>query len=67
MDRVRRDAFRQFQQRLGVGAADVLGVIDETMERFEAAWPAAQATFPPFVGRWIEDRRPAVISRLASA
>jgi serine/threonine-protein kinase HipA len=66
LDRVSRDAFRRFQLRLGVGAAEVLDVVNETVERFEAAWPDAQATFPPFVARWIENRRVAVLARLAS-
>jgi HipA-like protein len=67
LDRVGHDAFRRFQLRLGVGAAEVSDVVTETVERFEAAWPDAQATFPPFVARWIENRRAAVIARLASA
>ena len=67
IDRVRRDAFRQFQLRLGVGAADVLDVVDQTLEGFETKWPDAQASFPPFVARWIESRRPAVVGRLASS
>lgn len=66
MDRISRDAFRQFQLRLRAEAADVLNVVDETVERFEAAWPDARATFPPFVGSWIENWRAAVIARLAS-
>jgi serine/threonine-protein kinase HipA len=66
IDRVRRNTFRQFQLRLGVGAAEVLDVVDQTLGRFEAAWPDAQAAFPPFVARWIEDRRSAAIARLAS-
>lgn len=66
MDRINRDTFRRFQLRLGVVAADVLDVVDEAMERFEAAWPDAQATFPPFVTNWIENRRSAVVARLAS-
>lgn len=67
MDRVGRGAFRRFQLRLGLSATDVLDVVDETVQGFEKAWPEAQAGFPSLVARWIEDRRRAVVARLASA
>lgn len=66
MDRISRDAFRQFQLRLCVSAADVLDVVDDTLEKFEVAWPNAKATFPPPVGSWIENWRASVIARLTS-
>ncbi len=65
MDRISRTPFRQFQDRLNLGATDVLDVIDETVARFQTAWPDARPIFPPFVNDWIEGRRSAVIARLA--
>ncbi|OBG34150.1 type II toxin-antitoxin system HipA family toxin [Mycobacterium sp. E3198] len=66
MARIGRDAFRQFQSRLRAEAADVLDVVDETVERFQAAWPDAKATFPPFIGSWIEQWQSGVILGLVS-
>lgn len=67
MERISRTPFRQFQDRLNLGATDVLDVVDETVARFQTAWPDARPTFPPFVSHWIEGRRSAVIARLASS
>ena len=67
IERVGRTAFRQFQARLGVAASEVLEVVDDTVAKFEVAWDEAQPSFPSFVARWIEDRRPAAIARLASS
>ena len=67
MDRINRTTFRQFQDKLSLGATDVLDVVDETVARFQMAWPDARPTFPTFVNRWIEGRRSAVIARLASS
>ena len=67
LERIGRDAFRQLQRRLDVGAADVLDVVDETVDRFEAAWRAgAGERFPTFVAHWIEARRSSAIGRLTS-
>lgn len=65
MDRIGRDAFRQFQSRLGVSSADVLDVVDETVARFEEVWPDARPAFPWFVSQWIDGQREAVVSRLS--
>lgn len=67
MDRISRTPFRQFQDRLHLEATDVLDVIDETVARFQAAWPHARPLFPPFVDHWIDSRRSAVIARLGSS
>lgn len=67
MDRISRTAFRQFQDRLNLGAADVLDVVDETGTRFQSAWDDARPTFPRLVDHWIEGRRPAVTARLSSS
>lgn len=67
MDRISRTTFRQFQDKLSLGATDVLDVVDETVARFQTAWPDARPIFPTFVDHWIEGRRSAVIARLASS
>jgi serine/threonine-protein kinase HipA len=67
MDRISRSAFRHFQHKLSLCATDVLDIVDETVARFEMAWPEARPNFPTFVHQWIEGRRSAVIARLASS
>lgn len=64
MDRITRSSFQQFQDKLDVGAADVLEVVDETVARFQSAWADTGHIFPSFVRLWIEGRRSAVIARL---
>lgn len=66
MDRIGRSSFRKFQDKLDVGAADVLEVVDETVARFQSVWADTRDIFPPFVRLWIEGRRSAVIARLES-
>ncbi len=52
-ERISREAFRRLQRALDVAQVDVLGVVDETIERFTAVWDGAATTFPDFVAEWI--------------
>ncbi|MDD4866758.1 MAG: type II toxin-antitoxin system HipA family toxin [Mycobacterium sp.] len=67
MDRISRTTFRQFQDKLSLCGTDVLDVVDETVARFQTAWPDARRSFPTFVNHWIEGRRSAVTARLVSS
>lgn len=67
LDRIGRDPFRQLQERLAVDHSNVLGVVDETAERFATAWQGgAGEAFPPFVAEWIEARRRRLVEKLRS-
>ncbi|NKQ53544.1 type II toxin-antitoxin system HipA family toxin [Amycolatopsis sp. K13G38] len=56
-ERIGRGAFQKLQQRLGVTSADVLDIVDQTIERFTTAWDSgSRATFPQFVADWIDTR-----------
>lgn len=65
--RVGRSDFRRLQHKLGVGRADVLDVVDETMDRFLSAWQnGARETYPTFIAEWIDACIPGVQARLIS-
>lgn len=67
IDRVGRGAFERFQRRLGVGDAEVLAVVDETVARFQTGWQQARVDFPPMIGSWIDDRYRSVVDRLTAS
>lgn len=63
-ERICRSTFASLERRLNVNSESVLSVMDETIERFGAAWDDAAETFPRFVADWISSNLPEVINRL---
>lgn len=64
---VEREHFERLQGLLHVGEAEVLDVVDETLERFRDVWEAgtAAASAPASVRAWIGDHLDATSLRLA--
>lgn len=63
-NRLSRDAFTRLQRLLGVGPADVLDVVDETLERFRDLWEGeSRERFPEVAREWI-DRNSEHVARL---
>ena len=62
---VGRGHFARLRDRLGVGDEDVLGVVDETCERFRGLWADGAADrMPPPVAEWIGAHLEDTLSRL---
>ena len=62
---VGRGHFARLRDRLGVGDEDVLGVVDETCERFRGLWADGAADrMPPPVAEWIGAHLEDTLNRL---
>lgn len=64
MKRIDRGSFARLQHRLNVDTTDVLDVVDDAVEKFEAAWPTAKSRFPALAYDWIDAHYPGVVERL---
>ncbi len=65
LKRIKRSAFDRLQGKLGVGKADVLDIVDETVEHFVTAWKdGGRETYPPFITDWMDAHLPGALERL---
>lgn len=54
-ERIKRRDFQRLQGKLDVAAADVIDIVDNTIEAFSASWrDGARETYPPFIAQWID-------------
>ncbi len=65
-ERIGRRDFQRLQRKLDVASADVIDIVDETLEAFSASWEdGARETYPPFIAQWIDAHLPSVQKQLS--
>jgi uncharacterized protein y4dM len=54
LEQISRSHFKRLQEKLQVGSADILDILDVTLENFFDVWPSMREEMPADVARWID-------------
>lgn len=54
LEQISRSHFKRLQEKLQVGSADILDILDVTLENFFNVWPSMREEMPADVARWID-------------